>query len=130
MSSIPADLKYTKDHEWLQIQEDNVATIGITDHAQDSLGDITFVELPDAGANLNAGETFGVVESVKAASDLFMPVGGEILEINETLLDSPELVNDSPYSEGWMIKIRIEDTSATNELLTPEAYQDIVGSES
>ena len=130
MSSIPADLKYTKDHEWLQIQEDNVATIGITDHAQDSLGDITFVELPDAGANLDAGETFGVVESVKAASDLFMPVGGEILEINETLLDSPELVNDSPYSEGWMIKIRIEDSSVTNELLTSEAYQDIVGSES
>ena len=128
MSSIPEDLHYTKDHEWLS-HEDNVATIGITDHAQDSLGDITFVELPEVGAHFGAGEAFGVVESVKAASDLFMPVEGEILEINEDLLDAPEQVNESPYENGWMIKIRIKGSDAVKDLLTPAAYKDIVGSE-
>lgn len=128
MSSIPEDLHYTKDHEWLCL-EDNVATIGITDHAQDSLGDITFVELPEVGANFGAGEAFGVVESVKAASDLFMPVKGEVLEINEDLLDAPEQVNESPYENGWMIKIRMEGSHAIKDLLTPAAYKDIVGSE-
>lgn len=130
MSSIPEDLQYTKDHEWLRILDGNVATIGITDHAQDSLGDITFVELPDTGSTLEAGETFGVVESVKAASDLFMPVKGEILEVNDNLLDAPEQVNESPYENGWMIKIRLDDSSSQDDLLSPEAYTDIVGNES
>jgi glycine cleavage system H protein len=130
MSSIPEDLQYTKDHEWLRILDGNVATIGITDHAQDSLGDITFVELPDTGSTLEAGETFGVVESVKAASDLFMPVKGEILEVNDNLLDAPEQVNESPYENGWMIKIRLDDYSSQGDLLSPEAYTDIVGNES
>ena len=130
MSSIPEDLQYTKDHEWLRILDGNVATIGITDHAQDSLGDITFVELPDTGSTLEAGETFGVVESVKAASDLFMPIKGEILEVNENLLDAPEQVNESPYENGWMIKIRLDDSSSQDDLLSPEAYTDIVGNES
>ena len=130
MSSIPTNLKYTKDHEWLKAEDNSLATIGITDHAQDSLGDITFVELPEVGTTLEEGEAFGVVESVKAASDLFMPVSGEVLEINEDLLDAPEKVNESPYEEGWMIKIQMEDSPEEENLMSPEAYSDIVGEES
>lgn len=130
MSSIPSDLQYTKEHEWIKIHEDHSATIGITDHAQDSLGDITFVELPAPGAKFEAGETFGVVESVKAASDLFVPVAGEVLEVNEDLLDAPEKVNESPYDEGWMIKIKLDDPSSADDLLSPQAYEEIVGNES
>ena len=130
MSLIPENLHYTKDHEWLKTDDDKVAIIGITDHAQDSLGDITFVELPEVGTSLDAGEAFGVVESVKAASDLFMPVQGEVVEINEDLLDAPEQVNESPYENGWMIKVKTEELDTINSLLTPAAYKDIVGSES
>lgn len=127
MSNIPTSLKYTTDHEWLRLEADGTGVIGITEHAQDSLGDITFVELPDIGASFSAADVFGVVESVKAASDLFMPVDAEVLEINEALLETPEAVNDDPYAEGWMIKIRINGDM--NALLTPEAYADIAGSE-
>jgi len=127
MSNIPASLKYTTDHEWLRLEEDGTGLIGITDHAQDSLGDITFVELPDEGAHFSAGDTFGVVESVKAASDLYMPVDAEVLEINEQLLEAPEAVNDDPYGNGWMVKVRLGGDTGT--LLSPEAYADIAGSE-
>jgi len=106
MSNIPADLKYTEDHEWLRAEDDGSATIGITDHAQTSLGDITFVELPAVGDNLTKGDTFGTVESVKAASDLYAPVSGEVVAVNEALEDEPEQVNGDPYGTGWMIKIK------------------------
>lgn len=129
MSNIPDNLQYTKDHEWLRDNGDGTATIGITDHAQDSLGDITFVELPESGDTLAAGDAFGVVESVKAASDLFMPVAGEILETNEDLLDAPENVNASPYGEGWMVKIKLESSAADSGLLTPSEYQEIAGAD-
>lgn len=131
MSSIPTNLKYTKDHEWLNAEDPTKATIGITDHAQDSLGDITFVELPEVGTSMEKGEAFGVVESVKAASDLFMPASGEIIEINEELLDGPEKVNESPYQEGWMIKIRIDGATLDSaNLMSAEEYSNIVGEES
>ena len=129
MSNIPDFLKYTKDHEWIRLNDDGTGVIGITDHAQESLGDITFVELPDIGATFTASEALGVVESVKAASDLFMPVAGEIIETNEQLLESPEFVNDDAYGEGWMVKIRLADDGENSNLLTPEAYADIAGAE-
>lgn len=126
MSNIPDTLKYTKDHEWLKLAEDGTATIGITHHAQESLGDITFVDMPEVGDSFEAEETFGVVESVKAASDLYMPIGGEILEINEGLDGSPESVNNDPYGDGWMIKVKISDTSQTESLLSAAAYTELI----
>ncbi|WP_269542708.1 glycine cleavage system protein GcvH [Cerasicoccus fimbriatus] len=123
MSNIPADLKYTEEHEWLRAEDDG-ATIGITDHAQTSLGDITFVELPAVGDVIEKGETFGTVESVKAASDLYAPVSGEVVAINEALDGEPELVNSDPYGEGWMIKVKIDDSEAP-ALLDAEAYAKI-----
>ncbi|HSK84310.1 MAG TPA: glycine cleavage system protein GcvH, partial [Rubrobacter sp.] len=103
--NIPEDLQYTKSHEWVLIEGDT-ATIGITDHAQDELGDVVFVELPDEGATFDAGESFGTVESVKAVSDLYAPVGGEVVEVNSTLEDAPENINEDPYGEGWIVKLR------------------------
>lgn len=127
MSDIPQDLKYTKDHEWIQLAEDGTARIGITDYAQESLGDVTFVELPEVGDEFESGDTFGVVESVKAASDLYMPVAGEIVEINEDLESEPELVNKSPYENAWLIKIKLAEGADTDELLTADDYKNIVG---
>lgn len=127
MSEIPSHLKYTKDHEWVQTLDDGTALVGVTDHAQASLGDVTFVEMPTAGDHFNAGETFGVVESVKAASDLFMPVGATVLEVNPKLEDEPELVNQSPYEAAWMLKIQIDEGEKLDALLSPEAYRDIAG---
>ena len=106
MSNVPTNLKYTSDHEWLNAEDKNCCIIGITDHAQDSLGDVTFVELPEVGKTFSKGDVFGVVESVKAASDLFMPVGGQIQEINENLSDSPENLNQNPYGDGWLVKVK------------------------
>ena len=126
MSEVPADLKYTKDHEWLRQETDGTCLVGITDHAQDSLGDVTFVELPSIGDSLKAGTTFGVVESVKAASDLYMPLAGEVTEVNEALLDSPEKVNIDPYGEGWMVRLRPAIPAAVNELLSPETYGELL----
>lgn len=123
--SIPADLKYTKDHEWLKLLDDDEAIIGITDFAQNSLGDITFVEVPEVEDSFDAGESFGVVESVKAASDLYMPLDAEVIEVNESLEDSPEKVNSSPYEDGWILKVKIKDTSALAELLDAAAYEEI-----
>lgn len=129
MSNIPNSLKYTKDHEWIRLNDDGTGIIGITHHAQESLGDITFVELPDIGIAFAKSEALGVVESVKAASDLFMPIAGEVIEVNEQLLESPELVNDDAYGEGWMVKIRLTHDSESNDLLAPEAYSAIAGAE-
>jgi len=121
MSNIPDNLLYTADHEWIR-DEGETCVIGITDHAQDSLGDVTFVELPQVGEQFDAKAVFGVVESVKAASDLYMPVAGEVVEINEELNDSPETVNNTPYESGWMIRVRPTQPLAESGLLSPSAY--------
>ena len=123
--NIPQDLKYTKDHEWLKLLDNGEAIIGITDFAQQSLGDITFVELPEAGDSFDSGATFGVVESVKAASDLYMPIDAEIVEGNAELEDAPEKVNQSAFEEGWIVKIKILDASQISGLLAAAAYAEI-----
>lgn len=122
MSNIPGELKYLSSHEWVRVEADGTATIGITDHAQDLLGDVVFVELPEVGAELNAGEEAGVVESVKAASDIFSPVSGEVIAINETLEESPDLVNNEPYEDGWFYKVKLTDESDLESLLDADAY--------
>jgi glycine cleavage system H protein len=124
--NIPADLQYTKDHEWVKI-EGNVATIGVTDFAQSELGDIVFVEVDTEGEALSAGDVFGTVEAVKTVSDLFMPVAGTIETINEGLEDNPEVVNQDPYGEGWMVKIKLEDGYNTDELLSADDYKQVIG---
>ncbi|MEK9773378.1 MAG: glycine cleavage system protein GcvH [Opitutae bacterium] len=124
--SVPENLRYTADHEWISSLGDE-CLIGITDHAQDSLGDVTFVELPEIGTRLEEKAVFGVVESVKAASDLFMPISGEIIDVNDALNDSPEKVNSDPYGEGWMIKVRPEKTDALSGLLNAESYRKEIG---
>ena len=121
----PADLRYTKDHEWVRVADDT-ATVGITAFAAEQLGDIVFVELPDVGRTLDQFATFGVVESVKAVSDLFAPVGGEVVETNDALAGKPELVNEDPYKGGWMIKVRLADGGQVDGLLDAAAYDDIV----
>lgn len=126
MSNIPADLRYAKSHEWLRLADDGTALIGITDYAQSSLGDITFVQLPKVGASLAAGASFGVVESVKAASDLYAPAAGTVLEVNVALDSAPETLNRDPYSEGWMLKIKLS-APAPAELLDSAAYAAHVG---
>jgi len=126
MSELPNDLLYTKDHEWVRIHGDGTATVGITHYAQESLGDITFVEFPDTGDTFEAGETFGVVESVKAASDLYMPINAEILEINEEADSAPELLNQDAFGQGWLLKIKILDDSQLEGLLAPEAYNELI----
>lgn len=123
--SVPTDLRYTKDHEWVRIAGDT-ATIGVTAYAADQLGDIVFVELPDVGRSLDQFATFGVVESVKAVSDLFAPVTGEVVEANGALAASPELVNTSPYQEGWMIRVRVADALQLDDLLEPDAYDALI----
>jgi glycine cleavage system H protein len=127
MSNVPADLRYAKSHEWLRIEADGLATIGITDYAQSSLGDITFVQLPKLGAVLKAGETFGVVESVKAASDLYLPVSGTVTAINSALDSAPETVNTAPYDGGWMLKLKFTDPAEIASLLDASAYSALLG---
>lgn len=121
MSNIPAELKYTKDHEWVRIEGDS-AVIGITHYAQSSLGDVTFVELPDEGDSFGKGDSFSVVESVKAASDIYMPFEGEVLEVNTALDDAPEQVNSNPYGDGWIVKFKVNDVSELEDLLSAEDY--------
>ncbi|NBB90439.1 MAG: glycine cleavage system protein GcvH [Spirochaetes bacterium] len=116
-------VKYRKSHEWAR-KDGDLVVVGISDYAQDSLGDVVFVELPEAGATINQGESFGVVESVKSASDLFMPVGGEVAEVNESLSDTPETVNESPFGDGWMIKIKPTDISEYDALLSAADYEE------
>ncbi|MDP3535654.1 glycine cleavage system protein GcvH [Halomonas sp. M1] len=122
MSNLPANLRYAKSHEWVLDHQDGTVTIGITDHAQEALGDVVFVELPEVGQELSKGKEFGVIESVKAASDLYSPVDGEVIEINDALEDAPETVNDAPYEGGWMMKVRVTD-QALDDLLDADAYQ-------
>jgi glycine cleavage system H protein len=121
MSQLPAELKYAASHEWARLDGD-VVTVGITDHAQDALGDLVFVELPTVGDVVSAGQEAGVVESVKAASDIYAPVSGEIIAINEALVDAPEIVNTEPYTGGWLYQIKISDAAELDELLSAEAY--------
>ncbi|RKU28393.1 glycine cleavage system protein H [Candidatus Poribacteria bacterium] len=120
---IPQELKYNESHEWVR-QDDDIATIGITDYAQSEIQDIVFVELPDVGTQITHKTEFGVIESVKAAFDLYAPVSGEVIEVNESLLDAPEQVNESPYDEGWFLKIKMTDKNELNVLLDAEAYQE------
>ncbi len=120
--SIPAELQYTRTHEWVRIEGDT-ATIGITEHAQDELGDVVFVELPEEGRNLGAGEAFGAVESVKAVSDLYAPVAGEVVGVNEALGESPEKINEDPYGDGWILKLRV---SGEADLLSAEDYEKLI----
>ncbi len=124
--AVPQDLQYTKSHEWVRV-ESGVATVGITEHAQDELGDVVFVELPEQGATLAAGDSFGAVESVKAVSDLYAPVGGEVVEVNGMLEDSPEKINEDPYGEGWILKLRISDEA---DLLSAADYERLLEEES
>ncbi|MDP9373291.1 MAG: glycine cleavage system protein GcvH [Chloroflexota bacterium] len=122
MEQPPADRRYTKDHEWIKIEGD-VATVGITEFAQSELGDVTYVEVPQIGRQLSKGEPFGVVESVKAVSDIYAPVSGEIVEVNEALDGAPETVNESPYDRAWMIKVRVENPGDAESLMDAEAYE-------
>lgn len=123
MSQTPSELKYASSHEWARLEEDGTVTVGITDHAQEALGDVVFVELPELGATLAAAEEAGVVESVKAASDIYAPVGGEVIAINEQLEDEPEVVNTDPYNDGWFFKLQPTDASELDDLLSAEDYQ-------
>ena len=124
--NIPENLKYTKDHEWIKI-ENNIATVGITDFAQSELGDIVYVDIDTVDENIDRDEVFGSVEAVKTVSDLFMPLGGEIVEFNEFLEEEPETVNSDPYGKGWMIKIQIAENAQIEDLLDAEAYKEIIG---
>ncbi|MDT7603639.1 MAG: glycine cleavage system protein [Acidobacteriota bacterium] len=128
MANIPEDLHYSKDHEWVRVEGD-AGTIGITDHAQHSLGDVVYVELPKVGDSFGAHEAFGSVESVKAVSELFSPVGGEVTGVNETLQDEPEKVNTDPYGAAWMIKVRIKDSGEVDKLMNAAEYEDYVKAE-
>ena len=124
--NVPSNLKFTKDHEWIKVEGD-IAIIGITDFAQHELGDIVYVEIETVGESLGKEEVFGSVEAVKTVSDLFMPISGEILELNENLEGNPELVNTDPYNEGWMVKVKITDASELDSLLDSEGYKELIG---
>ena len=127
--NIPSDLKYSREHEWIRM-EGNLATIGITDYAQEELGDIVNVELPEEGDEIHKEEAFGAVESVKASSEVFSPLSGKIAEVNEPLMDAPEMINEDPYDEGWMIKIELSDSTELDDLLDAEGYEQYMKEES
>jgi glycine cleavage system H protein len=129
MSNIPSELKYAKSHEWVRDEGDGTVVVGITDHAQEQLGDLVFVELPEVGSLLNAGGECAVVESVKAASDIYSPMSGEVLAINEALEDAPETVNEDAYGDGWLFKLKLSDPGEAGELLDADAYTAQVESE-
>ncbi|MBT8127462.1 MAG: glycine cleavage system protein GcvH [Gammaproteobacteria bacterium] len=122
MSEIPSELKYTKSHEWVRDEGDGTVTVGITDHAQELLGDLVFVELPETGTEMSAEDAVCVVESVKAASDVYMPVSGEVVVVNEGLVDAPETINDSPYDDGWLIKIKLSNPDELSGLMDADSY--------
>lgn len=124
----PKDLKYTKEHEWVKV-EGNIATVGITDYAQDSLGDVVYVELPQEGATVTKHEPFGVVESVKAVSDLYSPLSGSVTEVNDAIVDSPEAINEDPYGDAWMIKVEVSSEGDLSDLLTADEYQKFIEEE-
>lgn len=125
----PTDYRYTREHEWVRL-DNGTATVGITDHAQDQLGDVVFVELPTVGAKLEAEGPFGAVESVKAVSDLYAPISGDVIEVNEALLDAPELINSDPHGEGWLVKLTVFDRSEIQRLLKADQYAEYVAAES
>ena len=129
MKDVPEDLKYTSTHEWVRIEEDGTATIGITQHAQDMLGDLVFVELPRAEKELRTGEECAVVESVKAASDVYAPLSGEVIEVNETLQDLPGTVNSDPYGDGWLFRLRVANEKEIENLMDAEEYQEQIANE-
>ncbi|NIR31059.1 MAG: glycine cleavage system protein GcvH [Gammaproteobacteria bacterium] len=129
MSETPDDLRYTKTHEWARREDDGTITVGITDHAQEMLGDLVFVELPEAGRTVAGEEEVAVVESVKAASDIYSPLAGEITDVNTALSDSPELINNDPYGEGWILRIKPDDEGDWESLLDADAYQEVAESE-
>lgn len=129
MSNVPAELKYSKEHEWLRKEADGTYTVGITEHAQELLGDMVFVDLPDVGKTVEAGDDCAVAESVKAASDIYAPIGGEIVAVNDALGDSPELVNNEPYGEGWIFRIKASDESQLAALLDAAAYASLLEDE-
>ena len=122
--SIPSELKYSKDHEWVKVEGD-IATVGVTDYAQSELGDIVFIDVDTEGEELEAGDVFGSIEAVKTVSDLFMPIAGEVVELNEALDDEPELVNQDPYGKGWIVKVKVSDVDLS-ELLDADAYKEII----
>ncbi len=129
MSEIRNELKYLPSHEWARVEGDGTVTIGISDHAQDSLGDVVFVELPEVGSSVSKGEEAGVVESVKAASDIYSPISGEVIAINEALEDAPETVNESPYDDGWFFKVKPEDTDELSDALDADGYRNAIENE-
>jgi glycine cleavage system H protein len=129
VSDFPTELKYANSHEWARVESDGTVIVGITDHAQDALGDIVFIELPESGAEVEAGSEIAVVESVKAASDIYSPVSGEIVEVNSALEDEPELVNGSPYEDGWLFSVKINSSEDFSGLLDAEGYQALVEDE-
>ena len=129
MSELPGDLLYTKEHEWLRREDDGTVSIGITDHAQTALGDLVYVELPDVGQDVEAGGDMAVVESVKAASDVYSPIDGTVAEVNEALADDPETINSNPYGEGWIVKVTPSGDIDESELMTPDAYQALLDEE-
>ncbi len=129
MSDIPTDYKYTTTHEWLRVEDDGLIALGITDNAQSLLGDLVFVELPEVGTTVSDGDECGVVESVKAASDIYSPINGEIAEINEKLAENPEIINHDPYGDGWILKIAPESLEELNDLLTADAYAEHISAE-
>lgn len=129
MSNIPSELKYVASHEWVRDEGDGVVTIGVTDHAQDLLGDVVFVELPEVGSEVATGDEAGVVESVKAASDVYAPLSGEVIAINEELEDAPELVNSDPYGDGWFFKLKLSEPEELNDLLNSDEYTELCESE-
>ena len=129
MSEIPADLKYTESHEWVRDEGDGTVTIGITDHAQSLLGDLVFVEVPEVGAGFTEGDACAVVESVKAASDVYAPLEGEVVAVNEDLADSPEAINDSPYEDGWIFRLKLTDPESIKSLMDADSYADAAAEE-
>ncbi|WKE65113.1 glycine cleavage system protein GcvH [Gallaecimonas kandeliae] len=129
MSNIPAELKYTSSHEWIRKETDGTYTIGITEHAQELLGDMVFVELPEVGSSVNSGDDVAVVESVKAASDVYSPLTGEVVAVNEALEDAPETVNNDPYNDGWLFRVKATDEAELDELLDAEGYQNVIDEE-
>ncbi|MDH3633882.1 MAG: glycine cleavage system protein GcvH [Gammaproteobacteria bacterium] len=128
MSEVPVELKFLSSHEWVLV-EDNVATIGVSDHAQELLGDLVYVELPEQGSSIAAGDSVGVIESVKAASDIYAPISGEVIEVNDVLEGAPEKINNDPYGDGWMYKVAMEDPEEVESLLDAEAYTDVIAEE-
>ena len=129
MSNVPSDLKYTKSHEWIRDEGDGTVTVGITEHAQELLGDLVFVELPEVGASVNAGNECAVVESVKAASDVYSPVTGEVIATNDELADAPETINEDAFGNGWMYKVKLDDAAQLSELLDADGYTEVMESE-